>query len=85
MSLTGLSTYFKNNNIKITEGYSEEINQQCLDIKQILKDNLPAKIMEIGFNAGHSAELFLENSNAYVHSFDLGEHFHQYLKYGNNI
>jgi predicted O-methyltransferase YrrM len=82
MSLTGLSTYFKNNNIKVTEGYSEEVTQQCLDIKQILKDNLPTKIMEIGFNAGHSTELFLKNSDAYVYSFDLGDHFHQYLKYG---
>jgi predicted O-methyltransferase YrrM len=38
--------------------------------------------MEIGFNAGHSSELFLENSNAYVYSFDIGSHFNQYLKHG---
>ena len=83
MALTGLSTYFKNNNIKITEGYSQSMPQQCLDITNILKNYSNINnIMEIGFNAGHSAELFLENSDAYVYSFDLGEHFHQYLKYG---
>ena len=77
-----LSSFFKKHKIQVTEGYSEEIIQQCIDIKQILKDNSPTKIMEIGFNAGHSAELFLKNSEAVVYSFDLGEHFHQYLKYG---
>ena len=82
MSKLGLSNYFKNNNIKVTEGYSEEVNQQCIEIVKILNDTSPTKIMEIGFNAGHSAELFLENSEAVVYSFDLGEHFHQYLKYG---
>ena len=38
--------------------------------------------MEIGFNAGHSAEIFLENTNAYLYSFDIGTHFNEYLKYG---
>ena len=37
--------------------------------------------MEIGFNAGHSAELFLSNNkNINVLSFDIGGH--QYVKYG---
>ena len=30
--------------------------------------------MEIGFNAGHSAELFLKYTSAHVTSFDLGDH-----------
>ena len=30
--------------------------------------------MEIGFNAGHSSELFLKYTSAHVTSFDLGEH-----------
>ena len=83
MSLTGLSNYLKKNNIQITEGYTQSMNQQCLEIIDILQSNSNIlNIMEIGFNAGHSSELFLSNSNAYVYSFDLGEHFHQYLKYG---
>ena len=30
--------------------------------------------MEIGFNAGHSSELFLKHTSAHVTSFDLGDH-----------
>ena len=80
MSKLGLCNYFIKNNIKVTEGHV--FDDQKMEIVKILNDVSPKTIMEIGFNAGHSAELFLENSNAYVHSFDLGEHFHQYLKYG---
>ena len=80
MSILGLSNFFLKNNIKITEGYVG--NDQKIEIKKILTDSSPKTIMEIGFNAGHSSELFLENSNAIVYSFDLGEHFHEYLKYG---
>ena len=69
MSKLGLREFFKVKKINVTEGYTQLNQPQCNEIKKI-------------FNAGHSAELFLENSNAYVHSFDLGEHFHQYLKYG---
>lgn len=80
MSKLGLCNYFIKNNIKVTEGHV--FDDQKMEIVKILNDASPKTIMEIGFNAGHSAELFLENSNAYVHSFDLGDHFHQYLKYG---
>jgi hypothetical protein len=37
------------------------------------------RIMEIGFNAGHSAELFLKHSSAHVTSFDLGDHDKEYI------
>jgi predicted O-methyltransferase YrrM len=81
--MTTLNDYFRKNNIKITEGNIGGISEQQNEIIEILKNNTNiSKIMEIGFNAGHSAELFLENSNAYVYSFDIGTHFHQYLKYG---
>jgi predicted O-methyltransferase YrrM len=80
MSKLGLCNYFIKNNIKVTEGHV--FDDQKMEIVKILNDASPKTIMEIGFNAGHSAELFLENSNAYVHSFDFGDHFHQYLKYG---
>ena len=40
--------------------------------------------MEIGFNAGHSAELFLSsNKNINLVSFDIGTH--EYVKYGKNF
>ena len=82
MSKLGLREFFKVKKINVTEGYTQLNQHQCNEIKKILSNASPKTIMEIGFNAGHSAELFLENSNAYVYSFDLGEHFHQYLKYG---
>ena len=69
MSKLGLCNYFIKNNIKVTEGHV--FDDQKMEIVKILNDVSPKTIMEIGFNAGHSAELFLENSNAYVHSFDL--------------
>jgi len=76
-----LVEFFNKKNINITEGYSQLNKAQCLEIISLI-NNEQTLIMEIGFNAGHSAELFLENSKAYVYSFDLGTHFHQYLKYG---
>jgi predicted O-methyltransferase YrrM len=77
-----LDNFFHTNKINVTEGNCNNISQQCSLLINICKDIKPTKIMEIGFNAGHSAELFLKNSQAYVHSFDIGLHFHSYLKFG---
>lgn len=81
MSKSGLVEFFKANKIKVTEGYTQLIEEQCNQIKNLLNTDMKL-IMEIGFNAGHSAEIFLKNSNAYVYSFDIGTHFSEYLKYG---
>ena len=80
--MNNLSDFFKKNKINVTEGNINEQNKQQLDIQNILKQTNSKYIMEIGFNAGHSAELFLSNSNAYLYSFDIGHHFHKYLKFG---
>jgi len=80
--MVSLNEYFISKNINITEGHTGSNELQQKDIIEILRNNNFQKIMEIGFNAGHSAELFLNHSNAYVYSFDIGDHFHQYLKYG---
>ena len=80
--MTTLNDFFYNKNINITEGNIYSIKSQQNEILEILSNHNFKNIMEIGFNAGHSSELFLENSSAYVHSFDIGEHFNQYLKYG---
>ena len=83
MPYSGLSDFFKKSNIIVSEGHTGLNQRQRKDIINILNSNKNAKnIMEIGFNAGHSAELFLKNSDAYVYSFDLGDHFHKYLKFG---
>jgi predicted O-methyltransferase YrrM len=80
-----LDNFYKINKIHIIEGNIENNLQQKKDIVNIIKDKNPEYILEIGFNAGHSSELFLENSNAYIYSFDDGAHINQYLKYGKNF
>lgn len=77
-----LHLFYKVNNINISEGSCININNQHLKLANICQTNNPKNIMEIGFNAGYSSELFLKNSNSYVYSFDIGEHFHEYLKFG---
>ena len=56
------------------EGYSQQVSQQVTDLISLTsKPNI--NVMEIGFNAGHSAEIFLENNKELkLTSFDLGEH-----------
>lgn len=57
------------------EGYCEEIRGQVADLKMLVSNPAIHTVMEIGFNAGHSAELFLStNPNTTVTSFDLGVH-----------
>lgn len=58
------------------EGYSQQIPQQVADLCRIL-DHVDAvdglRVLEIGFNAGHSAEVFLRHPKvSSVVSFDLG-------------
>lgn len=56
----------------IIEGYSQQVPEQVKHLIELSK--LPnINILEIGFNAGHSAELFLQNNPTLtVTSFDLG-------------
>lgn len=56
------------------EGYSQQVPQQVNDLISLTsKPNI--NVMEIGFNAGHSAEVFLKNNRSLtLTSFDLGAH-----------
>ena len=56
------------------EGYSQQVPQQVDDL--IMLTNKPnLNVAEIGFNAGHSAEVFLQSDKElHVTSFDLGTH-----------
>jgi predicted O-methyltransferase YrrM len=67
-----LKEYFERKKVNFIEGYSQQIPQQVTDLKNLVKN--ATNILEIGFNGGHSSEIFLENSLANVTSFDLGEH-----------
>ena len=72
-----LYDYFKEKNIDITifEGYCQESIEESNFLKEIVTNKPYKNIMEIGFNAGHSAEIFLENnSTLHVTSFELGKH-----------
>jgi predicted O-methyltransferase YrrM len=56
------------------EGYSQQVPQQVDDLIK-LTDKPNISVMEIGFNAGHSAEIFLKNNkDLTLTSFDLGTH-----------
>lgn len=56
------------------EGYSQQVPRQVEDLLY-LTNRPKINVMEIGFNAGHSAELFLQhNPGMTLTSFDLGEH-----------
>jgi predicted O-methyltransferase YrrM len=72
-----ITTFLKNRGFFTFEGYSQQVSQQVEDL--IILTNKPnLNVMEIGFNAGHSAEVFLQNNKSLrLTSFDLG--IHDYL------
>ena len=79
--MSSLNEYFKNNNIIPTEGYSQQVPGQTAFLKKMVSSPSIKRVMEIGFNGGHSAELFLSsNPNVELVSFDIGHH--DYLKHG---
>jgi predicted O-methyltransferase YrrM len=75
----GLNEYLKRKGLDVIEGYSQQVPRQLIDlIKLTSKPNI--NVMEIGFNAGHSAEVFLKNNpTLMLTSFDIG--IHQYVKH----
>lgn len=55
------------------EGYSQQIPQQVARLRSFVTEHRPRRILEIGFNAGHSAEVFLSTApEPQLLSFDLG-------------
>jgi predicted O-methyltransferase YrrM len=74
-------TYFLNaHGFYPNEGYSQQNPKQVEDLINLTKSpNI--NVMEIGFNAGHSAEIFLKNNaQLTLTSFDLG--CHEYVSVG---
>ena len=62
----------------IVEGGSFQITHQVARLRELVARSSPKSIMEIGFNTGHSALLFLAITppTTKVVSFDLGEYAH---------
>lgn len=69
-----ITAYLNSKGFNEFEGYSQQYSQQINDLMSLSnKPNI--NVMEIGFNAGHSAEIFLKyNKSATLTSFDLGQH-----------
>jgi predicted O-methyltransferase YrrM len=59
----------------VFEGFSQQIPRQIQDLTTLIDNSDVKTAMEIGFNAGHSAEIFLDtNPSLHLTSFDLGAH-----------
>ena len=70
-----LTEWFQSKDIQITEGYSQLCEKKSNFLKNIVQDKSIKNVMEIGFNGGHSAEIFLSsNPNIQLTSFDIGQH-----------
>lgn len=68
-----LNEYYLENGITDFEGNVDNVKEQQEELIKLSKDVKTA--MEIGFNGGHSAELFLKNNpNLTLTSFDIGDH-----------
>ena len=69
-----ITTFLSSRGFHNFEGYSQQNPQQVEDLINLTnKPNI--NVMEIGFNAGHSAEVFLHNNKDLIlTSFDLGRH-----------
>jgi predicted O-methyltransferase YrrM len=69
-----LTTFLNDRGFHSFEGYTQLCQPQVEDL--ISLTNKPElTVMEIGFNAGHSAEIFLQNNKELtLTSFDLGHH-----------
>lgn len=78
---TSLCQYLNENNVYIMEGHCQNCPEKVETLISIIKryssgecEGIKIKsILEIGFNAGHSTELFLDNNpDVNVVSFDIG-------------
>jgi predicted O-methyltransferase YrrM len=69
-----LDSYLRSKNKTILEGYSSQVPQQVKDLIELTsKPNI--NVLEIGFNAGHSADIFLKNNKTLkLTSIDIGNH-----------
>jgi len=69
-----LTTFLNTKGFRDFEGNSRQVPAQVEDLIQ-LTSNGKIRILEIGFNAGHSADTILKNNKeATMVSFDLGLH-----------
>jgi len=76
-----LNNYLKEKGILKFEGHCQQVPEQVEILKNLASNENINNIFEIGFNAGHSAEIFLScNSICDLYSLDIGRH--DYLSIG---
>jgi predicted O-methyltransferase YrrM len=69
----GVTQYLNSRGYYNFEGHSQLCSPKVIDLIKISSN--AKNLLEIGFNAGHSAEVFLHhNKNLNMVSFDLGSH-----------
>jgi len=79
--IMGLHDYLMLKKKGFIEGHTQQIEEQVKDLALLVSDKNIKKVMEIGFNAGHSAEIFLRsNLEIDLVSFDIGNW--EYMKFG---
>ena len=79
--MNNLNNYLRSKNIYNFEGHTQQVQPETNFLKNIVDNPNIKNVMEIGFNAGHSAETFLStNKNINLISFDIGDH--DYLIFG---
>lgn len=79
--MMNLNLFLKSKKIHGLEGHIQNCNGKIKTLKELVNSPGIVNVMEIGFNAGHSAEIFLSsNPNITLTSFDIG--YHKYVAEG---
>jgi predicted O-methyltransferase YrrM len=79
--MNSIDKFHNEHKSNVTEGYSQQSKDETAFLEKIVNDKNIKTVMEIGFNGGHSADVFLRtNPDMHLTSFDLGAH--KYVKVG---
>ena len=81
-SMSTITDFLKQHGVEqLVEGHCQQVEQQVIDMTNIVTSLQKEKIrvLEIGFNGGHSAEMFLQIPGVSLVSFDIGMHRHVFL------
>ncbi len=79
--MSNLNDFYKMQKINYFEGHTQQVPEQIKFLKNIVGNKSIINVMEIGFNGGHSSEIFLSsNKNINLVSFDDASH--EYVKLG---
>ena len=73
--LNSLNSHLKQEGYTEFEGNSGQISRQVIFLAKSVRSKSVTRILEIGFNAGHGANIFLAAKDTVnVTSFDIGQH-----------